>query len=237
MHTVVAQLLALVIISSSAAIAPATEPPAAITVTGRGEHAGAPDLAVISFAVETTAPQAGAAMDENARKSQALGTALKAVLESEDQLSTSGFALDPVYDHHRERPHNEPPSITGYVARNEVRVETVKTGEVGRLIDVASKAGANRISGLHFTLRDQKEARARALEKAVEDAAQQANSIASALGVRLGRVLSATTTAIDTPPPRPYYGAAMAMEARVATPIEAGDVRVESTVHVTYAIE
>ena len=176
-------------------------------------------------------------MQENARKSQALSIALKDALGEKDRLSTSGYSLDPVYDHRRERPPNEPPTITGYVARNEVRVETLQTEEVGRLIDLASKAGANRISGLHFTLENQQQAQARALELASEDATRQAKTIASALGVSLGKVLRASTTLGDAPPPRPYYGAAMAMEMRDKTPIEPGDVRVEATVHVTYAID
>jgi uncharacterized protein YggE len=208
-----------------------------ITVSGHGEHGGSPDQAVIGFAVETTAPDAATAMGQNADKSQAVTGALKSAIGKADRISTTGYSLDPVYDHRRNRPPDEPPTITGYVARNEVRVETSDTGGVGKLIDLAAKAGANRISGLQFTLKNQEEARAKALQLATADAARQAKTIAESLGVRLGGVLYATTSQPATIAPRAMRGAAMAMESYAPTPIEPGQVRVEATVHVTYAIE
>ncbi len=211
--------------------------PPSIAVTGQGEHSAPPTLAVVGFAVETAAPTAGQAMDENARKSQAVSDAIKAAIGDKDRLSTAGFGLDPVYDHRQERTGNQPPAITGYIARNEVRVETLNTKDVGQLIDLATKAGANRVSGLHFTIEDQREARDRALEKAAEDAKRQANTIASSLGVRVGKVLAATTSLASQPPPMPFFRAAMAMEAQATTPIEPGDVRIEATLHVTFAID
>src|SRR5690606_26280768 len=128
-------LAALAILILSTGLAGAVEPttPPSIAVTGHGEHFGPPTKAVVSFAVETAAPTAAQAMDENARKSQALSDAIKGAIGEQDRLSTSGFGLDPVYDHHQQRT-DKPPSITGYIARNEVRVETAKTAEVGKLI-------------------------------------------------------------------------------------------------------
>lgn len=235
----IANLLALATSMTLAATVGATEPvaPPSIAVTGQGEHSAPPTLAVIGFAVETAAPTAAQAMDENARKSQAVSDAIKGAIGGKDRLSTAGFGLDPVYDHRQERANNQPPAITGYIARNEVRVETVNTKDVGRLIDLATKAGANRVSGLQFTIEDQREARDRALEKAAEDAKRQANTIASSLGVRVGKVLAASTASAGQPPPMPFFRAAMAMEAQATTPIEPGDVRVEATLHVTYAID
>lgn len=229
--------LAVVATCLYAAAAIAENAPPSITVTGQGEHSGSPDRAVVSFAVETTAPDAATAMGQNADKSQTVTRALKGAIGKDDRISTTGYSLDPVYDHRRNRPPDEPPSITGYVARNEVRVETSDTKGVGVLIDLAAKAGANRISGLQFTLKDQKEARAKALQLATADASRQAKTIAESLGVRLGRVLQATTSQPAMIAPRALRGAAMAMESYAPTPIEPGQVRVEATVHVTYAIE
>ncbi len=215
----------------------AAEEQASISVTGRGEHSGSPDRAVISFAVETTAPHAAAAMDENANKSRAVTEAIKGAISGRDRVTTAGFSLDPVYDHRRNRPPDAPPEITGYVARNQVSVETSDTTGVGRLIDLAAKAGANRISGLHFTLEDQDKAREHALRSATADAKRQAETVAASLGVRLGRVLRATTSQPGTITPHAYRGAAMGMEARAPTPIEPGEVRVDASILVTYAID
>jgi len=208
-----------------------------ISVSGSGYVLGAPDLAVVSFAVETAAAEASAAMEQNARKSQAVAAAIKGALGEQDRMSTTGFALDPVYDHQRDRAPDEPPAITGYVARNQVNVETKNTQGVGTLIDAAAKAGANRIAGLQFTLEARDEATSQALAKATADAQRQARAIAAALGVTLGPVLHASTTEPATFDTRQYKGMAMAMESDAPTPIEAGDVRVDATVHVTFAIE
>lgn len=210
---------------------------ASISVTGHGEFSDAPDIAVIGFAVETTAPEAATAMAENASKSQAVAKALKSAIGKSDTITTSGYSVDPVYDHRRNRPPNEPPTITGYVARNQVRVQTANTNAVGDLIDLAAKAGVNRISGLHFRLDKQDDAKSEALRRATADARRQAATIADSLGVKLGGVLHATTSQPATIAPRAFRGAAMAMEAHAPTPIEPGEVRVDATVHVTYEID
>jgi len=55
--------------------------------------------------------------------------------------------------------------------------------------------------------------------------------------VTLGRVLSATTGSPPIVMPKQYGRMAMAMEADVSTPVEAGDVSVTATLHVTYEIQ
>ena len=215
----------------------AEQPRPSISVSGSGYVTGPPDMAVIGFAVETAAADAATAMAVNARKSQAVSAALKEALGAKDRLSTTGFALDPVYDHRRNREPDQPPVITGYVARNQVNVETVDTTAAGKLIDLAAKAGANRISGLQFTLEARDQAMAQALGKATADAKRQAAVIAEALGVTLGAVIEASTATPMMVSPRAFRGAAMAMEADMPTPVEAGDVRVDATVHLKFAID
>ncbi len=210
--------------------------PRLIRVTGQGEASAEPDLAIISFAVDTTAPTAAAAVEANAQTSKALADRIKTLLGKDDRVSTTRYSLDPVYDHHRERNRNEPPEITGYVARNEVRVETRTTAAVGKLIDNATRAGANRVSNLVFTLRDRKSTTAQAQTAAARDAQDQAATIAAALGVELGPILEASTATPASIVPRHYRGAAMAMESSAPTPVEPGDVRVTATLHVVYAI-
>jgi uncharacterized protein YggE len=207
-----------------------------ISVTGEGNVTAAPDLAIVSFAVDTTATEASAAGEENARTSTAVAEAIKKRLSDKDKVTTAHYSLDPVYEQ-RERGGNQPPKITGYVARNEVRVETHAIDRVGELIDVATKAGSNRVSGLQFTLDDRSPYLRQALEKAGAEARQQAESVAKAIGVQLKQVVSATTS---TSPivPRRFQGFGMAAaESRTQTPVEAGEVTVNAVLQVTYEIE
>ncbi len=208
-----------------------------ISVSSEGEVHATPDLAIISFAVETTAPEAAAAVGENARKSAALSKAIKSRMDAADKISTSGYGLDPVYE--QAKPGSSTvPRISGYVARNEVRVEAHKLDAVGALIDAAAGAGANRVSGLTFTLENRSAQLREALQKAGAEARQQAESVATALGVRLKQVVSASTSGGPIVMPKQYERMAMAsMESYAPTPVEAGDVVVRAGLQVTYEIE
>jgi uncharacterized protein YggE len=237
-----AGLALLLILLSVPARADDVLPPRTISVTGEGEVKVPPDLAVVSFAVETTAPEAAAAVAENARKSASLSEALKKVIAGTDKVSTTGYSLDPVYDYQQARERTAPqgpPRITGYVARNQVRVESHTIDKIGTLIDAATKAGANRVDGLEFTLEEKAKAQSDALKRAGEDARRQADAAAAALGVALGRVASATTASGPIVVPRPYqarFRMAAAAEADAPTPVEAGDVTVRATLQVSYEI-
>ena len=68
-----------------------------------------------------------------------------------DKLTTTGYGLDPQYAPIKSGEPNQP-RIVGYVARNQVRAETHAIEAVGKLIDAATTAGANRVDGLEFTL-------------------------------------------------------------------------------------
>jgi len=207
-----------------------------IAVTGRGEVKATPDRALLSFTVETTAGRATEAAAENAKRSAAVVAALKSLLGSDGTVGTTHYTIEPRYESARPGETHEP-RITGYVARNEVQIESRRIDKVGALIDAAIGAGANRVGSLQFSLAKRDELLRGALEKAGADAHAQAESVAKGLGVHLKGVLSATTSAGPIVSPR-RFEAAMAAEARMApTPIEPGETTVATTLQVTYEIE
>lgn len=230
-----ALLLALLALSTPAL---ADEPPPrSLVVHGEGRVSSAPDLAIVSFGVETAAPAAATAVAENARKSTRLVEAIKQRLGERDKVSTTQYSLSPVYEQ-RERASSAPPAITGYVASNVVRVELRDVAAVGALIDAATAAGANRVDDLQFTLEARGPAHSQALQRAGEDARRQATAAAAALQVELGRVLNATVGGGPIVYPRTYGRGMVAMaEAATAPPVEAGDVDVSATLQVTYEIK
>ncbi len=208
-----------------------------ITVSGQGEVSTTPDLAILNLAVETTAAKAADAVGENATRSGKVTAALKGMLGKDDKVTTTRYALEPRYEPGK---RGEPvePQIIGYVARNEVQVETHKVDGVGAMIDAAIGAGANRVSSLQFTLSNRNEQLRAALAKAGAEARAQAEAVAGALGVKLKNVYAATTSPSVSVPPRRFEATAMtAMEARAPTPIEPGTVSVSATLQVVYEIE
>lgn len=224
---------------STPVLADDTPPQRTLAVNGEGQAKAAPDLALLSFAVETTAPTAGAAVADNARKSAALAEAIKKKLGPKDKVFTTQFSLSPRYEQQeRGVASQSAPRIVGYVASNAVRVELRGVGDVGALIDAATAAGANRVDSLEFTLEARAAAQGEALKQAGADARRQAEAAAAALGVTLGKVLTASTGSAPIIMPKQFPRMAMAaMEADVGTPVEAGDVTVSATLQVTYEIQ
>ena len=102
---------------------------------------------------------------------------------------------------------------------------TFDIGNVGRIIDAASGAGANRINGLRFGIRDEDPVKRQALTAAATQARGHAAAIATGLGGRVGMVLRAEEGSVVIP----VLGR-VAATAGTPTPIETGLVEVRATV-------
>ncbi len=231
----------------AAAQQPAAEAaPRVIRVAGTGEVRTAPDQAHIDLAVETFAPTAQAAGEENARLMERVVQALVRAGVPRTEIQTRGYSLYPEYaqpDPPRPMPRGEPapqpdrPRIVGYRATNTVVVRTQDLARVGALIDTALGAGANRMDGLRFSLRDAEAAQNEAARQATQRARRTAESIAAALGVQLGQVLEANTATGAAPMPVFARDSRMMMEAGAPpTPIQPGEQTVTATVMVVFAI-
>ncbi len=222
--------LALAIFSAPARAADDTA--RTIVVSGSGEVQAHPDVAYLSFAIETHAPTAAEASSRNAALAQKVMDALKAKLAGKGKVSTSGYSLNPDYEQGPLRT----PKIIGYNAQNSIMIETAAMDVLGPLIDTAVAAGANRVNYLNFSLKDDTKARGEAIAAASRNAQAQAQALAASLGVKLKRVMKATTVAEVRPIPM-MERMGVAMAAKAPTPIEAGEVTVPATVTLTYEIE
>lgn len=213
-----------------------------IRVSGMGQATAVPDLATVEFAVETTGATAQEAGQTNADAMQRVIAALRAAGVGEADIRTSGYGIYPEYETpSRQMPEADPLRIRGYRATNQVSVKTTDLDGIGRLIDVGLQAGANRMHGVRFELRNSAAAEAAALEDAVGKARAAAETMARALGVRLGAVLDASTS---SQPPQPMYRmAAQDMSREVMqmaappTPIEVGEQTIHAVASLVFAIE
>lgn len=202
-----------------------------LEVTGTGSVAVPADRARVVFAVETQSENAAGASTENATRMTAVVSAVRGTGIPGLSLETFGYALSPVYD--RPSTPDRGPVITGYRATNHMTATVGDVQAVGRLIDAAIGAGANRIESLAFEASDTEEARAEALRMAVRRASAEAAAIADALGVRLGAPLEVRGGA-NIPGPRPVMAARVEMAAD--TPVEAGSQQVMANVTIRYRL-
>jgi uncharacterized protein YggE len=193
-----------------------------------------PDTAIVTVAVVTQNSRAINAQQENAARTDAVLRALKAAAGANAEIKTSGYSLQP----QRVYKENQPPTIVGYEARNSVTVTLSDLNKLGSVIDAASQAGSNDISGIAFTLRQDRQARDRALSEATRVAMSKAQVIAQALGGRVVRVVEVQEEGFQQRPPQPVYAMeAMAKRGDVATPIEVGLLEITSRVQLIAEVE
>jgi uncharacterized protein YggE len=232
-------LISLILVPSAvAAQEPRPSPERTISVTGTGTVSREPDQAMISIAVESVEPTARQAAQENANKMDVLVASLKRAGLAAENIRTVSYQLEPQYIY----PQGEdrtPPRIANYRALNMVQVTVDSVARTGRIIDAAVASGANRVTGIHFQLKNNEAARLEAVRNAIARARAEAESIASALGERLGPALHVGQVS-NMSPPRPFM-AMDAMEVRkmqaAPTPIEPGQLEIVANVNVVYRID
>jgi len=204
-----------------------------VLVTGDSIVKAQPDTATLLISVVTQGKRAIDAQQENASKSDAVIRATKAALPGAE-VKTSGYSVQP----QRVYRENQPPTITGYEARNTVTVTFSDLGKVGTVIDAASQAGANDIGGVMFTLKQDRPARDQALSEATREAVSKARVIAQALGGRVVRIVEVQEEGFRQPIPVMQEAfIAGAKRADVATPIEVGNLEISSRVQLIAEVE
>lgn len=207
---------------------PAAAEPPSLQVTGTGEVPVAPDTARISLGFSARAPQAAAAYEQAAA---ALNQVVRALVQAgvpTEMMQTQEVALNPVYRPPEDGGAGE---LSGYEASATLAVTLHDLARVGALIDLAVSAGANRVLGVQFTLRNRQPAEGAALAQAVQDAQRQAVVLAQSLGVALGPVRQVES--LPGAVPEPFLARTFAE----AVPVLPGQVTVSRSVRVVYGIQ
>lgn len=211
---------------------------AVISVSGEGDSAIAPDMAVLSFSVVKQNEAAATALAENSKELAAVLAALKEDGIAERDMQTSNFSIQPLY--RQIEPKNgqyEPPVITGYQVTNGLTVRVRDLSKLGAILDRSIRLGINQGGGITFTNDKPENAITEARKAAVADAVTKAKTLAEAAGVRLGRVIEISENMLR-PSPQPLMArAAMAKDMYESAPIAAGENQYTVNVNVTFAIE
>lgn len=204
-----------------------------VTVSGDSIVQAQPDTAIITVSVVTQSKRAIDAQQENAAKSEVVVRALKAAAGAGAEVKTSGYSLQP----QRVYRENQPPTITGYEARNTVTVTMSDLTKVGPVIDSTAQAGANDISGISFTLRRDRPARDEALAQATQEAMGKARVLAQALGGRVSRIVEVQEDGTMRPPVPVYERMDVRTMAAAQTPIEVGSLEIRSRVQLIAEVD
>ncbi len=204
-----------------------------VLVTGDSIVQAQPDTAIVTISVVNQAPRALDAQQQNANQSDAVVRALRGAVGPGAEIKTSGYSLQPI----RVYKENQPPSITGYEARNSVTVILSELSRVGAVIDATAQAGANEISGISFTLRKDRPAQDQALREATTEAVAKAQVIAQALGGRVVRIVEVQEDGVQRPRPLFQDQSQMRTMAAAQTPIEVGTLEISARVQLIAEVE
>ncbi len=222
--------LAAVLMTSAAALAQPNPPMQIVQAVGEATVSSQPDQVQIDIGVMTESISATTAASENAVKVNQILAVLRRELGDGASIKTISYSLSPNY---RGSVDGKEQAQT-YQAYNIVRVETSKLEKVGNIADAAVNAGANIIQSVNFMLKEQGEARARALRQATETARSKVETIAAALGMRVSRIMSAEEGVAGGPMPL-YYGNRVQLDraADGGMPVEPGSVDVRAVITIT----
>jgi uncharacterized protein YggE len=202
-------------------------------VVGVGTASGTPDVAHVNVGIDTESSAVQQAVNDNKTKMAALLDALKGLGIQDKDIQTTNYS---VYTQRAPGPNGAPDSgpLTYHVT-NQVDVTVRDVSQLGDILDKAVAAGANNIYGVNFSVSDTSKLQADARAKAFADAKARAASLAQLAGVQLGDVVSISEV-IGNSGPIYAANAAVGMGGGGA-PIQPGELQVNMSVQVTFAIQ
>ena len=202
-----------------------------VEVTGTGTVDVAPDRAVLSVGVERDADGREAARAAAAADLSRLLDALRGAGVAPEHLQSDGLQVEPRYSDDAET------RVIGYRARAAVDVTLDDLDRVGPVIDAAADAGAARVEGVTWTVRDPGAARRQALAAAAADGRSQAEALARGAGVGLGALQRMEVADGGAEPPVAEADMRAASAAPSApTPVAPGTLSAAVSVSMTFAL-
>ncbi len=194
-----------------------------VTVSGDGTATAVPDEADFSFGVSNQGKSAGEASTATSEAISRIIAAVKNAGVAEADIQTAQISLYP-----NTGPNGS--TVTGYTASNSVSVKVHAIADAGTVLDAATGAGANQVSGPTLVSSKQHQVYADALASAYADAKARAQAIADASGRSLGTVRAAS----EQSSPGPIAMSAAKSSDASATPVEPGTLSVDAQVTVTF---
>ena len=232
--TVACAAFSLLVMFFTPALAEDTKMTRAISLNGHGEVHMAPDMAIVTVGVISTAPTAREALTANTKSMEAIFAALKSAGIDARDMQTSNFMVNPRYDYGQNT--GQAPKLMGYDVSNNVTITIRKLDNLGAVLDQVVTSGSNQVNGVVFQVSHPETATDEARKLAFADALRKAKVYASASGITLGNVLN-VTEGVGYQPPVPMYAKTMRAEASADVPIAQGEQTISIDVNVSWEIK
>lgn len=189
----------------------------AFTVTGEGKAVVVPDTAVVNVGVQAQGATVKEVQSQLNQKTNAITDAVKKLGIDNKDIQTTNYSINPSYDF-----GSGGQRITGYTANTNLTIKVRDIDRANSVIDAATGAGANQVSGVSFEVGDREKPLNEAREEAVAQVRRKAEDAARIAGFKLGRLVNYQESEGGVPGPIPLY--AKAEDAR--TQIEPGSTEI-----------
>ncbi len=218
-------------------IAPTAMPAAPqnrVTVEGQATVMVQPDIAKIDLNVQTRDVDSKVAQAENKEIMNNVIAALNKAGVANKDITTSHYNIYHTYDDYPMPMDEKPVRKRSYQVTNGIVVKTTNIDDVGKLIDVATAAGANDIDGIRFESSKAELHYQEALQKAMANAKSKATAITATFGKTVDVPLSVSEIKYGNNFNRNVYNANMMADVGGETPIQAGGLKISATLTVEY---
>lgn len=155
-----------------------------ITVTGKGEVKAVPDRAQLHYRVSAIKESPEEARVEVEKTVKAFADSVATLNLGENAFVADNITITPRYEYNQELKKNE---LKGYEAAREVNLNIKDFVLIGKLTDMAIKAGINQIAGFQYSIEDRRKYELEAAKKAIADAKERAQLLANGFEVELGK--------------------------------------------------
>lgn len=200
-----------------------------INVNGTGIVKAKPDMGIVNLGVITEDTTAKDSQNKNNTISSAVIDAIKAVGINEDDIQTIEYSINPIYRYKE----GEPPIISGYQTIHILNINVYDIGKIGAVIDAGTTAGANRVGGISFDIKDKDSLRLKALEEAVKDARKKADTALAVEGEKVIKLINMNVS--DGIYPTPPMRAKNELTGDSATQVMPGQLEIIIAISATYS--
>lgn len=155
-----------------------------ITVNGKGDVKAVPDRAQLHYRVSAIKESPEEARIEVEKTVKAFSDSVASLNLGENAFVADNITIMPHYEYNQELKKRE---LKGYEAAREVNLNIKEFVLIGKLTDMAIKAGINQIAGFQYYIEDRRKYEIEAAQKAIADAKERAQLLADGFEVNLGK--------------------------------------------------
>lgn len=200
-------------------------------VSGEGKSLAVPDMALVDVGISAQGSSVGQVKDQIDATMNKITSSLKEIGIDALDIQTSNYSISPTFDFREGKQ-----SITGYSANTTISIKVKDIDKVNTVTDLATKNGANQISGVRFDVTDRSKAEDEARQKAVVEAKKKAQDAARAAGFSLGKIINYFENSQRDLRPSPV-GSMRAEDSATSIPaIEPGSAEIKIVVTLSYEI-